>query len=671
MSRRSKPITRLSVIFILAIILSGGVLTYFSINNISNLKELTEKKILEEQRELSARFSTALQKQIEELTSGFKQDVDQAGLMIDSMRQTAAGSDFILQAFILNSKGQFIYPGFTGILEDPLQPVLSDRFKSAFEQGEYAEFSEKDPRKAKEHYRSCLRYAAGENDSVIALNALGRISIKSGQPGDAAAIYSIIIQDYFSLLDRNGFPYAYYALSHLLTSTTSENYENTIPVIESLLDKMARGSVPLNFFTKDLLTQAKAWVNDSTKMAPGNSSNINSLITHLNQQIQFVDQYGNELADLVIHGKSDKQYRDSNGFKIVDPLSGTKQELFLIHTGDMNSSGYFVDRNGLFETISNTGIEDGLEFEYVLEFPSGYISNTSAHSLSYSAQLNPYFPGQIIHIRIANENLISDLIKRRSWIYGIASALLLLAMFLGVILILRDIAREKKLATIRSDFISNVTHELKTPLTSIRMYAESLMMKRVKAEPGQTKYLSVIVNESERLTRMINNILEFSKMEKAKQEYHPVESNLSEILDAAIGDMNYWLEKKGFKMTTEIEQNVKVKVDPEKFYQVYSNLLSNAIKYSGDSKNIRVRLHKNSGSVITEVEDEGIGIENENLTRIFEEFFRVESNESGNITGTGLGLTVVKEIVEAHQGKIMVQSEIGKGSKFSVILFQQ
>ncbi len=238
-------------------------------------------------------------------------------------------------------------------------------------------------------------------------------------------------------------------------------------------------------------------------------------------------------------------------------------------------------------------------------------------------------------------------------------------------MILRDIAREKHLANLRSNFISNVTHELKTPLTSIRMYAESLMMRRVKSDSGKRKYLSVIVNESERLKRMINNILEFSKMEKSRQEYHPVETNLSEILDAAILDINYWLEKKGFNMITEIDRDIKVKVDPEKFYLVYSNLLSNAIKYSGDSKNIRVRLYKDSDSLITEFEDEGIGIEAENLIKIFEEFFRVERNESGNITGTGLGLTVVKEIVEAHQGKIKVESEVGKGSKFSVILFQQ
>ena len=213
-----------------------------------------------------------------------------------------------------------------------------------------------------------------------------------------------------------------------------------------------------------------------------------------------------------------------------------------------------------------------------------------------------------------------------------------------------------------------MTHELKTPLTSIRMYAESLMMKRVKSFSAQRKYLSVVVNESERLTRMINNILEFSKMEKARQEYHPVETSLSEILDTAIGDIHYWLEKSGFKLINEMDREIRAKVDPEKFYQVYTNLLSNAIKYSGDSRNIFVRLFRNADSIITEVEDEGIGIAEDKLTKIFEEFYRVEKHESGNITGTGLGLTVVKEIVETHGGKILVESEIGKGSKFSVIL---
>jgi len=340
----------------------------------------------------------------------------------------------------------------------------------------------------------------------------------------------------------------------------------------------------------------------------------------------------------------------------------------LFHKDLTHTAGFLIDRDKLFNTLTNAGLQKDLDIEYLFEFPAGYNSNTAADDLSYSSQLNPYFPRQTILVTIRDKDLISDLVKRRSWIFGLASVLLLVAMLLGIILSLRDIAREKYLAKLRSDFISNVTHELKTPLTSIRMYAESLMMKRVKSFSAQKKYLSVVVNESERLTRMINNILEFSKMEKARQEYHPVETSLSEILDTAIGDIHYWLEKSGFKLIHEMDREIKTKVDPEKFYQVYTNLLSNAIKYSGDSRNIFIRLYRNADSIITEVEDEGIGIAEDKLTKIFEEFYRVEKHESGNITGTGLGLTVVKEIVETHGGKVLVESEIGKGSKFSVIL---
>ncbi len=121
---------------------------------------------------------------------------------------------------------------------------------------------------------------------------------------------------------------------------------------------------------------------------------------------------------------------------------------------------------------------------------------------------------------------------------------------------------------------------------------------------------------------------------------------------------------------TDIDKDIIVQVDPKKFRQVYTNLLSNAFKYRGDSRKIRIRLCRKSDEVIIEVEDEGIGIARDDLTRIFEEFYRVDQQGSGNIAGPGLGLTVAREIVEGHGGKIMVESEIGKGSRISVILYQ-
>ena len=668
MNRQLKPASRLTIVFILAIVLSGSILTYFSINNISNLKELTEKRILEEERELSSRFSAFLQNQIEEITAGFDQVPAQKGSIKELLFEAVADHEFIVQPFILDQNGRFIVPNFSRITGTLTEPGFSDRFLSAFRQGEEAEFAENDLVSAGTYYRSCLHHASSASDSARALNALGRISLKSGDFEEASARYSNIISEYFSVLDNNGFPYAYYALPQLLKISDRDS-ENTIQGVAFCLEKMETGSIPLNDYTEELLIHITGWMYENTLSDTVIISRIHQSLNALNNSIRFVYEYGDELAGILNNGNPDAYYNAGNDFRIINAYSGSNREFFLINTGYKNPAGLLIDRAKLFEMIAEAGLQEGFEFDYKVEFPPGYVSGTNGPGLVYSSQLSPWFPGQILQIRPEYEDLITDLIRRRSWIYGIASLLLLVAMLLGVALILRDIAREKHLARLRSDFISNVTHELKTPLTSIRMYAESLMMGRIRSDPGRKNYLSVVINESERLKRMINNILEFSKMEKARQEYHPVETSLSEILQSAIRDMNYWLEEKKFRLVTEIEQDIRLKVDPGKFHQVYANLLSNAIKYSTGPGKIYVRLYKNSNAVISEVEDEGIGIPEDQLAKIFEEFYRVEHTGSGEITGTGLGLTVVKEIVEAHGGKIEVESKIGKGSKFSVILF--
>ncbi len=670
MNHTLKPASRLTIVFILAVILSGSILAYFSINNISNLKELIEKRILEEQRELSARFSAAIAVNLEKLTAGFSNQNILPCNMKDSLLKRAGEFVIVMQPFILANDAQFIYPNFTGIPNISSNIIFSGKSVSAFASGEKAEFNEKNLRKARDYYLSSLNYSSGSGDSLKALNALGRIAVKLNNYADATTYYRLIITDYSIMTDDNGLSYVYYALQQLLKITDPDNYEKTLPAIQLCLEKMETGSAPLNYNTEELLNLVSDRLKDFTFSHPGDSLYIKRLVTGIRQQSKFISRYGEELKELLIKFNPDIYPAAGNDFVLVKSVSGTGEEYFLINTDFENPAGFLINREKLFDAVLKADLQSGLEFDYKIEFPGTSNLNSPGHNLVFSSQLTPWFPDQLIEIKLINENLIRDFVMRRSWIWGFASVLLLVAMCLGVVLILRDIARERNLARLRSDFISNITHELKTPLTSIRMFAESLMMGRIKSEKGQKDYLSVVVNESERLKRLINNILEFSKMEKEKQEYHPVEIRLSDILLSAVSDMNYWLEEKGFELITDIDTNIIVSVDPDKFHQVYTNLLSNAIKYSGDSRRISIRLFRNSNGVITEVEDEGIGIAKDNLEKIFEEFYRVEQRESGEISGTGLGLTVAREIVESHGGKILVDSEIGKGSKFSVILYQ-
>jgi two-component system phosphate regulon sensor histidine kinase PhoR len=168
---------------------------------------------------------------------------------------------------------------------------------------------------------------------------------------------------------------------------------------------------------------------------------------------------------------------------------------------------------------------------------------------------------------------------------------------------------------------------------------------------------------------MINNILEFSKLEKGKSDYQFVNSNLASLVTTAIHEFDYWFEKEGFEVITELDNKIEAKVDPEKMKQVFENLINNAIKYSTTTKKIITRLYVNTSSIHIEIEDQGIGIAENEISKIFEKFYRINHRES--ISGTGLGLTVVNEIVQAHDGKIEVASEVGKGSKFSIILNKQ
>lgn len=668
MSSKLKLASRLSIVFILAVVISGSILTYLSINNISNLKNFTEKRILEEQRELAARFSSAIQNKIENVTFSFKSEISPSGILKDSLIKASANYDFIILPFILKNDGSLLYPNFMEVTENKEELKFSNRFKSTFQKGEENEFAINNLRAAKIQYLMCLNYSRIAEDSVKTLNALARVSVKLKEYKEAISYYKIIIWDYFLQIATNGFPYAYYALPQLLKISNSDNQENILTLINSCLDKMELGLIPLNFSTEELLASIIKWQQDHTFTSTEMIIHNTALGEKISQQLKFTIEYGNELSRLMREGALDNHAELANNFKAINPFSGNNQHLILLNLNLSHVAGFLLNREKLLAPLLKEELQSGFEFEYRIQFPDGYQSTINGQDLIYSTQLNPYFPGQTMQITLLDENLIKDMISRKSWIYGIATVLLLLAMFLGVALIIRDSAREKHLARLQSDFISNVTHELKTPLTSIYMFAESLHLGRVKTTNEKQEYLSVILKESERLKRMINNILEFSKIEDGKAEYHFESKNLASIIKTTIADMNYWFEEENFKIITQLDEDLTAQLDSEKMHQLLSNLLNNAFKYSGDTKEISIRLFQNTNQIYIEIEDRGIGIAEDQLAKIFEKFYRIDQKES--ISGTGLGLTVVKEIIEAHKGKILVSSKIGKGSIFSVILNQ-
>jgi signal transduction histidine kinase len=239
----------------------------------------------------------------------------------------------------------------------------------------------------------------------------------------------------------------------------------------------------------------------------------------------------------------------------------------------------------------------------------------------------------------------------------------------GLVLTRHIVSKEMALARLKSDFVSNVSHELRTPLALIRLYAETLELGRITTPDKKQQYYRIIRKESERLSALINNILDFSRIEAGRKEYEFRETDIAELVRNTLDSYRYQIEQQGFAFEESIEPNLPVvPVDREAIARALVNLVNNALKYSSEQKFLGVKLYRENGVVKLEVADHGIGIARRDQSKIFEKFYRAGDPLVHNTKGSGLGLSLVRHITQAHGGDIAVESTPGKGSKFILSL---
>lgn len=234
------------------------------------------------------------------------------------------------------------------------------------------------------------------------------------------------------------------------------------------------------------------------------------------------------------------------------------------------------------------------------------------------------------------------------------------------LMVARDVTELRRLETIRRDFVANVSHELRTPLASIRAMAETLQDGALLDPSVADRFLGTIVTEAQRLTRIAEDLLVLSNAESGSPQKKPI--NLSALIDEVVSRFRPQAEKTGITLATAASSEQTVNADRDQIEQVLINLIDNAIKYTPAGGHIQVRLDGEGDFVTLLVQDTGIGIMPEDLPRIFERFYRVDKARSRQSGGTGLGLAIVKHIVEAHGGKVMVESQFNHGSTFSFTL---
>jgi signal transduction histidine kinase len=271
-------------------------------------------------------------------------------------------------------------------------------------------------------------------------------------------------------------------------------------------------------------------------------------------------------------------------------------------------------------------------------------------------------------VGLKNTNL--DELARSSFMHSAGATLLvLLVLVCGMALIIRATDREARLAQAKSNFVSNVSHELKTPLSLLSLFSEILELGRVDSEEKKTEYYRIIRHESLRLNKMIDNILDFSKIEAGRKTYVFANSDMAEVIEQVLSSYRYQMINSGFDIQKDLQPGLpSVLIDRDAMAQAISNLLDNAIKYSGKVKQVSITAKTCGADLSIEIADHGIGIPRAEHAKIFEKFYRVGNGLVHDVKGSGLGLSLVKHIIEAHHGTISVESDVGMGSRFTILL---
>jgi len=531
--------------------------------------------------------------------------------------------------------------------------ILSDsNFAIQIQHAEQQEFEKKNFARAAELYRQLIDKTQEPIQKSYAHLLLGRVLSKTDRKKEALAHFLIVLNLPSRIKDEYGIPFCLYATGPLLEAGTS--LEEVTEVVRSEIEAKRWLSPAEAYSLKDLVE----------KLTNTPEPFLKDAIHKYNQQIlDYIRKLEQSLAlqrdfqTLAMFTNQESQKNEAiwvpygEGpwlISLASPRAGTNPLLIVVEAEDILAS--LKSDSSFLKTYPR-------EIRFIRgEAPEGEF-------------LGPNFRG----LKIAFEaGELSDLSKQwrvQPAFYLLALLLVLSVTLFGAYLLWRDVRRDLQMAELRSQFVSSVSHELKTPLTAIRMFAETLRLGRSKNQKTQRDYLDTIVNESQRLTRLLNNVLDFSKIEQGKRIYRPALASLADIIQAAARTMEYPLSQQGFRLHVQADEGLpQVRVDRDAIEQAILNLLHNAMKYSGESREIELRLQRKDSYALIQVVDRGVGIDPQEKKRIFEKFYRIPSEENKRLPGTGLGLAIVSHIVKAHGGHIEVESALGQGSTFSIYL---
>jgi two-component system phosphate regulon sensor histidine kinase PhoR len=356
----------------------------------------------------------------------------------------------------------------------------------------------------------------------------------------------------------------------------------------------------------------------------------------------------------------------------INVLARNLQELFKVREMEkerlktlienMGSALMMIDRDGQISIVNKPFVDQ-------FDFSAQEVQNQLFKSVGLPEELKKFIDYVFLMESSSRKQLTLEIQQelRHMQVYG-APVIGEHGRWLGVVIVMHDISDLVRLEQIRKDFVANVSHELRTPITSIKGFSETLIDGAMKDEKTLLSFLEIIYKESNRLQMLIEDLLELSKIEQHGFSVSFSKTNLREVMLRAAEMTSPRLDGKNMTFVSNMERDVVVDGDMNRLIQVVMNLLTNAITYSPENTSVHLSLHESDTHGIIIIRDEGIGMDKKEIPRIFERFYRIDRARSRNSGGTGLGLAIVKHLIDAHNGRIFVESEPGIGTQFKILI---
>ena len=587
--------------------------------------------------------------------------------------------------FILDPEDSIIHPDVYLISPNSLQTgmVFSQAPASTLlSDGERYEFIEYNYAEALNSYRQALAGASSEDTQAYIRMMIARCHFKMKDYTQAAESYRLLAETNGDERSRDGTPMKIIGLSRLAECYSHLNqFQNVCLYLFLLYEELISSPNAFesyDFYIQTVVKDELTRLSESPDWENKNQIQLDELKqkeVQLLRTVSFLETARSAVKDQL--GTDSSFFRviiqneDSRSSQLaclpISSLDSTASESRLVYKIDKD----FVSEKVLPELGGTDDIGKSIRVGIVSEEESFAVpEDTPLPSLGLASEpLVQYFPWWKIVLFDIKGKTVEQILRKEKRLYGGALLGIFVLIFVGAGLTLRAAVHEAEAARIKADFVSNVSHELKTPLALIRLFGETLEMEDIPDIKKRKKFSRIITRESQRLSHLVENVLDFSRIDAGRKEYNFEEADIVEVVSHTIEAYRYYLKDQDFEFVSSIPNKpIHMRIDKDSISQALLNLVSNAEKFSKDRKYIGVSMLQKDGEVWIIVDDKGPGIPDSSIKQIFDKFDRGAGPLARNVQGSGLGLTITKHIVEGHGGRVDVESRLDEGSRFIIKL---